>query len=131
MKMISSSLSCKLIMLTSKSDFEYLRNNSSRKNLYYLTCFFKPNRLEEKDLAYCAHSRFAFAISKKFGNSVQRNYLKRILREHIRHRLNDFNYFDYDLLILPRHHIQFKDIDFNKIGNDIHHLLKHFSNLKK
>lgn len=45
-------------------------------------------------------SRIGITVSKKNGNAVKRNYIKRFLREFF--RLNNYKFNNYDFLIIVR-----------------------------
>lgn len=46
-----------------------------------------------------ANSRLGITVSKKVGNSVKRNRLKRLVREYFRLNIYNFNETDYSLIV--------------------------------
>lgn len=62
--------------LITKSDFNSLRNDSARLKSGFVVFIYKYNSL--------GCSRLGLAVSKKFGNAVNRNKMKRITREKFR-----------------------------------------------
>lgn len=72
-------------------------------------------------------TRVGFSISKKFGNAVKRNRIKRQLREIYSHRLNDIKS-GYDLIFIVRKGA--RDADFHELENKMDNLLKRSSLLK-
>jgi ribonuclease P protein component len=59
------------------------------------------------------HSRFGFVVSKRLGKAVQRNKIKRRMRESARHRLQGIKP-GFDLVFIARQPIgqaSFTDID--------------------
>ena len=73
------------------------------------------------------YSRIGFSITKKFGNSVERNRTKRRLKEVC--RLNFHNIKDgYDIIIIPKKNII--DIGYKELESAMLHILK-ISNLMR
>lgn len=83
----------KKLRLRSNQDFKrvYARGKSYRNRNFILIA--RPNRL--------SHPRVGFSITKKTGNSVQRNLLKRRLREIIRLNRDRLNQ-PMDIIVIPR-----------------------------
>lgn len=84
----------------SKSDrlltrVEFLRVQRGNKKLHTrsLLILIKPNRL--------GRTRLGIAVSRKFGNSVQRNRLKRLVREVFRRNRGLFP-MGLDLVVVPK-----------------------------
>ena len=80
-------------MLTIKKNFEFKRVLSKGKfvNSNNLAIYFFPNRLNLL--------RFGFAVGKKAGKAVERNRIKRIIRESARLTTISFNK-GYDLVFV-------------------------------
>jgi ribonuclease P protein component len=66
-------------------------------------------------------NRFGFTVSKKVGKAVERNYLKRRLRE-ICHRQNSQLVTGFDLVIIPRKPA--KRADFPKLNEKLRQLFE-------
>ena len=60
-------------------------------------------------------TRVAISVSKKIGNSVQRNHAKRIIREVVRPNLKIFS--PVDLVVVVKKDL--KNVDFEKITNEM------------
>lgn len=97
-----------------------LRKNKDFKEVYYkgksvansyLILYYLKN---DKDI-----TRVGISVSKKFGKSVERNKLKRRIREAARYSLDRVKK-GYDIVIIPRK--MAKGIGFNKIKGSLYHL---------
>ena len=67
------------------------------------------------------YNRIGFSVSKKVGNSVKRNSVKRRMKEI--YRLNCYKLKDgYDFIFLPKGNV--RDASYEKIESAMLHLLK-------
>lgn len=99
-----------------------LRKNAEFKKVYIggknfwnrnLILYIKKNKLEE--------SRFGITITKKIGNAVVRNKIRRRVKEIYRlnlHRIKD----GYDLILLPKKNVV--DISYKELESALIHILK-------
>lgn len=66
-------------------------------------------------------SRVGFSITKKYGNAVERNKLKRRLKEIFRHNF-DLIENGYDIVVIPRQNT--KKLSYQELEKSVKHLLK-------
>ena len=67
------------------------------------------------------YSRFGFSVSKRIGNAVVRNLIKRRLREAMRLRMNQIEP-GWDIVFIARYSIRFAD--YHKIDEACARLLR-------
>ncbi|GAU75788.1 ribonuclease P protein component [Fusibacter sp. 3D3] len=77
----------------------------------YLVMYILPNKL--------GFTRVGLSVSKKVGNSVRRNRIKRLIREAF--RLNYLSNGNYDIVFIAR--VRSNDADYAKIEKSMKFLL--------
>ncbi|MCH9753889.1 MAG: ribonuclease P protein component [Alphaproteobacteria bacterium] len=85
----------KIITLTQKADFLRMKEHGKKYHLPCSTIIYTKNNNVET-------TRIAFALSRKFGNAVVRNKIRRQIRESIRKILKDSEPLFYDILFIPK-----------------------------
>jgi ribonuclease P protein component len=86
--------------LLTKSDFHSLKEGSRKFRDPFLTSFYKANSLQV--------SRAGFSINSKNFNAVQRNRLKRVMRDIFRHEKDKLSSTDFLIVISSKK----KEMDF-------------------
>lgn len=66
----------------------------------------------------CVEAGFVVTVPKKLAKAVRRNYIKRIIKNLLRHKK-----IDYDLIIRPK----LSDINFNKAKEDLENFWRLFT----
>lgn len=79
--------------LRKKREFDYVFLQANRFHSFSLICFVAQNQV--------GFNRLGLSVSKKQGNAVRRNYLKRLLREAFRLNQHQFPQ-GYDLVLIPK-----------------------------
>ena len=102
--------------LRKRRDFSYTYKKGNSLANSCLVLVYRKNR--------SAVSRVGFSISKKYGNAVQRNKIKRRLREIYRKRLEKIRT-GYDLIFIVR--VGARGASFKKLENQMENLLKRAS----
>ena len=94
-----------------------VKSRQSRANKYFVI-YKKENHVN-------THFRFAVSVSKKFGNAVERNKIKRQVREIIS-KLDIIDIFDVFIVI----RIPSKEISFSEMNNAITSLIRKLNILR-
>ena len=113
-----------MINLKKNREFQIIYNSGQKSFGYYSLIFFKENN--EKI------NRCGFVVSKKTGNAVCRNRLKRLFREY--YRLNEENLKEgYDLIFVAKRTAgeKFKTLSFEEMKKDLDRVLKNSKLFKK
>lgn len=99
--------------LRSNEDFKFVYNNGCSKANRYLVVYVIENGTN------C--NRLGISVSKKIGNSVERHYFKRCVKESYRLHEEMFNS-GLDIVVLARQGA--KGIDYKKIEDALLHLMR-------
>lgn len=81
----------------------------------YLVVYFLPNKIEE--------TRLGISVSKKVGNAVTRNRIKRLIKEAFRHNVNLEK--NYDIIIIAR--VRSNTASYDRIEKSVNFLLNKIS----
>jgi ribonuclease P protein component len=107
--------------LRSPVDFQRVRRTGKRRQGRYLTLHFaRAVSVPEANGAQVAPARVGFSVSKRVGSAVQRNLVKRRLREAIRRRLWNVAP-GWDMIVTARPDAAMAD--YTALCNDIDTLL--------
>ncbi|SDJ55849.1 ribonuclease P protein component [Salimicrobium halophilum] len=74
------------------------------------------------------HFRIGLSVSKRIGNAVMRNQVKRYLRQAF-HELEEDVKADYDLVVIARKPVN--TMDYHEIKKSLQHVLKRSGVMKK
>ena len=99
--------------LRSSNDFKNVYNNGRSKANRYLVMYVMENNT--------GTNRLGISISKKVGNSVERHYFKRCVKESYRLHEDMFNS-GLDIVVLARQGA--KGIRYEEIDNALLHLMR-------
>ena len=101
-------------MLKKNYEFRRVFENKKYYGGKYLEVFILKNRLNENFLG--------IAISKKIANSVNRNKIKRLIRESYRRLENNIS-LGYNMVILWKKNVDIKHANYNNVYNDLENIL--------
>jgi ribonuclease P protein component len=99
--------------LRCSSDFQQVRQHGKFYASPIMVLAFLRNELD--------HSRFGFVVSKRLGKAVQRNKVKRQMREAIRLQIGQIKP-GFDLVLIARQ--QICEARYQEIEQTLQHLLK-------
>lgn len=92
-----------------KKVYKYGKNYYNRNLIMYVM----KNELE--------NTRIGFTVSKKVGNSVVRNRVKRRIKEIVRRNLRNIKE-GYDIILIPKKNVS--EINHKELENAIFHIFK-------
>ena len=98
-------------------DFSLIYNKSQKMHTKYAIIFIKENTSNEQ--------RFGFVASKKTGNAVQRNRIKRIFKEFVKIHKDKFNK-NTDYIFVGKSILKenIKNLKYKDIEKDISKVIK-------
>lgn len=107
--------------LKRKNEFSYIFKRGKTIANQYLVLYYAPAKQENEN-------RVGFAVSKKIGNAVIRNRIKRRMREAIRPSL-PYIIAGYDLIFIAR--IKIKGISFKDVEKNMYTLINKVGLMQK
>lgn len=103
----------KAYRIRKNEEFASIISKKHSRNSACFVMYYEPKKMD--------NARVGISVSKKLGNAVQRNRIKRQVREMIR-ALIDFETFSLDVVIIVRKSYLGRDFMANK--NDLEILIK-------
>ena len=113
-------------MTGSKPGFTYPRSRRITHRREYLACYQNGKRVHSSSFLLFVRRRendgrglrFGTAVSKKIGKAVQRNRVKRLLREFFRHHQHVLSA-DVDIVVVPKRHIQVNKLNYHFVEQEL------------
>lgn len=109
----------KKLKLRNNREFRHVYDKGISKSNKHLVIFFIKNDLD--------YNRIGFSVTKKLGNAVTRNKVRRLIRESYRIYKDDIKT-GYDIIFLSR--VRCKDATYKEVESSILNLLKRTKLLK-
>lgn len=106
-----------MINLKKNNEFQKIYNTGKKTFGFYALIFFKENNLN--------FNRCGFVVSKKTGNAVCRNRLKRLFREY--YRLNEKNIqLGFDIIFVAKRTAgeKIENLKYEEMAKDLDHIIK-------
>ncbi len=101
--------------LLKRAEFSHCYDKGQKLHSRYFLAFIASQETEQ--------SKVGFAVSKKKGNAVVRNKVKRLLREFCRlnqHFLPQFS----SIVLIPKKHIKIENFNYKEVEEELHKLFK-------
>lgn len=102
----------KAVRLRKHAQFCRVQSKGRRVGGKFLLCVFSPSSL--------VHARFGLTVSKRVGNAVTRNKVKRRLRDILRHHKQDLN--GLDVVVIAKNNAA--SASFVSLNQDLTELLE-------
>ncbi len=110
--------------LKKNNEFRLIYNIGNKIYGFYVIVFLRKNKMQE--------NRFGFVASKKIGNAVCRNRIKRLFKEYC--RVNELRFilgFDIVLVAKQKAGKKFKELKYKEIEQDLEKCFENYRLFKK
>lgn len=112
----------KMQRITKRAEYSACYNAGQRHFTKYFVIFiFRKNSIT----THCS-GRIGLTVTKKIGNAVQRNRIKRVLREFF--RLHQAKIPPVDMVVIPKKHVSADQIKLSTVEKDILPFLNKLTN---
>lgn len=69
------------------------------------------------------HSRYGIVVTKKNGNAIKRNKIKRWIKNSLYQNIKDLNTVSYDYIVIANRFFDFNRADFNQLDKGINEII--------
>lgn len=98
------------LRLRDPGEFQQVRKRGRSWTTPYLVLVMQPNHLE--------HNRYGFAVGRRVGTAVERNRVKRWMREAIRKQHPELRQ-GFDIVLIARGRMAETDVDYSTVEQSI------------
>jgi len=100
-----------------KGDFNKKYSKNKFKSPYFIL-FYNKNSLK--------YSRYGIVVTKKSGNAIKRNKIKRWIKNSLYDNIKEFRSYGYDFIVIANKYYDFSRANYNSINKSINEAFINF-----